>query len=228
MLVLVALGAGAAACHSPTSPSGPALLLPANVVDPMTVNAVSRFNSCVGHAFPQPSSPNSGKNYFWPASAFTSSTNQLRLYAACDGSISQPSSDTNDTSPIALSRGQAFHLYCDNSSTGLRYQEITFAPGIVGQHVRAGDFVGYADLLGNGQSPAQSWQFSSNFDIAVFEGDDSATVNYFSKLSASALAAWAARGVTSVAQTVNSASTTCASYNSNITDSGVLPFTPSL
>ena len=151
ILLAIAFAVGVLACHSPTAPSGPPALFSANVVDPMTVNAVSKFNSCVGHPFPQPNSPNSGKNYFWPASAFNSTMNQLRIYAACDGTISQPSDDTNDPSPIASSRGQAVHLYCDNSSTGIRYQEITFTPAILGQHVRAGDLVAYADLLGNGQ-----------------------------------------------------------------------------
>jgi len=154
--------------------------------------------------------------------------NQLREYAACDGTISQPADDTNDPSPIATSRGQAFHLYCDNSSTGIRYQEITFTPGILGQHVRAGDVVAYADLLGNGQSPAATWQFSSNFDIGVFEGDDSVAVNYFAKLSPAALAAWAARGVTSVAQTLNPGNPTCASFGSNIGQPDVVSFTPPL
>ena len=194
----------------------------------MTVNAVSRFNSCVGHAFPQPTSPNSGKNYFWPSSAYTSSRNQLRVYAACDGTISQTASDTNDPAPIALGRGQSLHLYCDNSSTGLRYQEVTFVPDIVGQRVRAGDLVAYANLLGNGQSPSTAWQFSSNFDIAVFEGDDSATVNYFAKLNASTFAAWSARGVTSVAQTASAGNSTCASYSSDINNPGILSFTPAL
>ena len=228
IVVALAAYAGVFACHSPTGPSGPALLLSANVVDPMTVNAVSKFNSCVGHPFPLQTSPNSGKNYFWPASSFNSTTNQLRVYAACDGTISQPQDDTNDTSPIATSRGQAFHLYCDNSSTGIRYQEITFVPGIVGLHVRAGDLIAYADLLGNGQSPAASWQFSSNFDIGVFDGDDSATVNYFSKLSAAALSAWAARGVTSAGQTINPGNPTCASFNSNIGQPDIFLFTPPL
>lgn len=218
-----------AGCHSPDGPSGPPLQLPANVVDPMTVNAVSKFNSCAGHPFPQQDSPNSGKNYFWPASTYSSTTNQLRIYAGCDGTITQPNDDTNDPSPIAQSRGQAFHLSCDRSSTGIRYQEISFDPSILGQHVKAGDAIAYADLLGNGQSPAPMWQFSSNFDIAVFQnGNDADTVNYFAALSASAFSAWAARGVTSVGQTLNPGNPTCASFNSSIGQPDIVSFVPPL
>jgi hypothetical protein len=182
--------------------AGPALLLPANVADPATVNAVSKFNSCSGHAFPQPSSPNSGKNYFWPTSSNQSTNNQLRLYAACDGTFNQNTNDTNDPSPIAASRGPSVHLFCDNSETGLRYFHINYT-GTLGQHVRAGDFLGYAAMLGTDQTPAATWQFSSNFDVAVIEGDDSVTVDYFAALTSSAFAAWAARGLTSVTQTLN-------------------------
>lgn len=226
--VVAALAVVSFACHGPTGPSGPAILLPANVVDPMTVNAVSQFDSCVGHAFPQPNSPNSGKNYFWPTSANFSSTNQLRVYAACDGTTGQNNDDTNDPSPIAASRGPMIHLYCDGSSTSLRYFHINMPPGTLGQRVRAGDFLGYAVLLGTGQNPSASWQFSSNFDIAVVEGDDSVTVNYFAKLSASAFAAWAARGVTSVAQTLNPGNPTCPDFSSTIGRPDVVSFTPPL
>ena len=225
-LILCLTGLSEIACHNATGPSGPALLLPANVVDPMTVNAVSKFNSCVGHPFPMPTSPNSGKNYFWPSSGYSSTQGQLPVYAACDGTITQPSDDTNDPSPIASSRGQAFHLSCDNSSTGLRYQEISFDPAIVGQHVNAGDRVAFADLLGNGQSPAASWPFSSNFDIGVFEGNDADTVNYFAALSATAFAAWAARGVTSVSQTLNPGNPTCSTFGSSIGQPDIVSFTP--
>lgn len=228
LVVLLAAGVCAASCHSPTDPSGPALALPVNVVDPTSVNAVSKFDSCVGHPFPQQSSPNSGKNYFWPASAFSSTTSQLPVYAGCDGTISQPMDDTNDPSPIASSRGQAFHLSCDRSSTGIRYQEISFDAGIVGQHVTAGQLIAHADLLGNGQSPAPSWQYSSNFDIAVFNGDDTNTINYFAALSADAFGVWAARGVTSVAQTLNPGNPTCAAFNSYIGQPDIVAFTPPL
>jgi hypothetical protein len=225
-LVVSAASAFLSACHSPTGPSGPALLLPANIVDPMTVNAVSQFNSCVGHAFPQPTSPNSGKNYFWPTSATSNTTDQLRLYAACDGTTSQNTNDTNDPSPVTAGRGLSIHLYCDNSSTGLRYFHVNVTPGLLGQHVRAGDLLGYAVMLGPGQSPAATWQFSSNFDVGVIQGDDSVTVNYFAALSGSALGAWAARGVTSVSQTVYPGNPTCASYSSYIGGPGILPLTP--
>ena len=159
------------ACHSPSGPSGPALSLPANVVDPATVNAVSKFNACVGHAF---------------------------------------------------------HLYCDNSETGLRYFHINFMAGLLGQHVTAGDFMGDAVLLGTDQTPSQTWQNSSNFDIAVFEGDDSVTVDYFAVLSTSSFAAWATRGLTSITQTIVTPAPICSTYDSNIGNSGILVFTPSL
>ena len=194
----------------------------------MTVNAVSKFNSCVGHAFPQPNSPNSGKNYFWPTSANFNSTDQLRLYAACDGTTGQNNDDTNDPSPSATSRGPSIHLFCDNSSTGLRYFHINVTPGTLGQHVKAGDFLGYAVMLGTGQTPAATWPFSSNFDIAVIEGDDSVTVDYFAKLTASAFAAWAPRGLTFLSQTLFPGNPTCASYSSYIGDPGILSFTPPL
>jgi hypothetical protein len=209
----------------PTSPggSGPAIQLSANIVDPLTVNAVSQFNSCVGHAFPLPSSPNSAKNYFWPTSENFSTIHQLPLYAACDGTIGQNSSDTNDPTST---RGATAHLWCDSSSTGLRYFHIDMSAGVLGQHVHAGDALGFAVMLDAGQARSAAWQFSSNFDIAVFEKDDSATVNYFAKLSASAFGAWASRGLTSVAATNYAGPSTCSSFNSNVGDQGILTFTP--
>jgi hypothetical protein len=126
----------------------------------------------------------------------------LPIYAGCAGTITQPQDDTNDTSAEAQSRGQAFHLTCDGSSTGIRYLEITFSSAIIGRHVAAGDLIAYADLLGNGQTPADTWKNSSSFDIAVYEGDDANTVDYFAALNTGAMAAWAARGVSSVTQTI--------------------------
>ena len=66
---------------------------------------------------------------------------------------------------------------------------MNFAPSIPGQHVTAGTLIGYAATLGNGQTPSRSWKYSSNFDIAVSEGSDDNTVDYFAKLSGPALAA---------------------------------------
>ena len=226
LAVFCAAALSFAACHNPSGPDGPELLLPVNVVDPGNVNAVSKFNSCVGHPFPQQNSPNSGKNYFWPSSAYSSTNGQLPIYAGCAGTITQPQDDTNDTSAQAQSRGQAFHLPCDNSSTGIRYLEITFSPDIIGRHVAAGGTIAYADLLGSGQTPAPTWQFSSTFDIAVYEGTDTSTVDYFSALSQSALSAWASRGVTSAAQTVNPGNPTCASFNATVPAPDIVSFTP--
>jgi len=212
-------------CGGPTGPSaqdGPAVQLTANAVDPATVNAVSKFNSCQGHPFPETNSPNSAKNYFWPTSTNFSTTSQLRLFAVCDGTTAQSS---NDTSANQQDRGQTIHLYCDNSSTAVRYFHVNFTPGSLG-HVRAGDFLGFASMLGAGQTPATAWTFSSNFDVAVTEGSDQNTVNYFSKLSATALAAWAARGLTSIAQTINPGNPVCGGYNLNNAD--VFLFAPVL
>lgn len=209
----------------PTAPggSGPAILLSANIVDPQSVNAVSQYNACIGHAYPLPSSPNAAKNYFWPNSTNFSTTDQLALFAACDGTTTQTSSDTNDPTSV---RGANMHLWCDNSSTGLRYFHINALGGAIGRHVSAGEKLGYAVMVNAGQAPSSAWQFSSNFDVSVIEGSDSATRNYFSKLSASAFAAWASRGVTSVAQTDFGSSPTCASYHSNVGEAGILTFTP--
>ena len=210
----------------PTSPgagSGPAILLSANIVDPLTVNAVSQYNACVGHAYPSPTSPNAAKNYFWPTSANFSTTDQLALYAACDGTTSQATSDTNDPTSV---RGANMHLWCDNSSTGLRYFHINMSAGVLGRHVSAGEKLGYAVMVSPGQAPSSAWQYSSNFDVSVIDGSDSVTFNYFAKLSASAFAAWAARGVTSVAQTNFGSSPTCSSYSSNVGETGILSFTP--
>ncbi len=91
-----------------------------------------------------------------------------------------------------------------------------------------GDFLGDAVLLGNDQTPSAIWQNSSNFDIAVFEGNDADTLDYFAALSPSALAAWAVRGVTTVVQTVYSGNPVCATFNSGIPDPGILVFSPSL
>ena len=96
----------AAGCHSATA-SNPTLLT-ANIVDPASVNAVSDFNSWAGHNFPQTNSPNSAKNYFWPNSTNFSTTNVLKEFAACSGTVGQNSDDTNANEQ---DRGQTFHLY---------------------------------------------------------------------------------------------------------------------
>lgn len=212
-----------AGCHNPASPGGgPPILLPANIADPSAINAVSQFNACVGHPFPLPSSPTSAKNYFWPTSTNFSSTDKLDVYAACDGTTGQNASDTNDPTST---RGATIHLWCDGSSTGLRYFHLNAAPGALGRHVSAGEKLGFAAMLGPGQAPSTAWQFSSNFDVAVFDGDDGATANYFAKLGASAFAAWGPRGVTSVAQTAASGGS-CTSYSSNVGDAGILSLSP--
>jgi hypothetical protein len=79
-------------------------------------------------------------------------------------------------------------------------------------------------MLGMGQSSSATWQNSSNFDIAVSEGNDNGAEDYFAKLSSSAFAAWGARGLTSVSQTINSGNPTCSSYSSNIGDPGIFSF----
>jgi hypothetical protein len=214
-----------AACSgSPSGPTGPPAALTANVVDPATVDAVSKFHSCSGHAFPD-GSPNSAKNYFWPTSANVSTTNQLREYAACSGATSQ---NSDDTAANEQDRGFTIHLTCDNSETQVRYFHINYTPGILNAHVSAGDFLGYASMLGTGQSPSATWQNSSNFDIAVSEGNDNATEDYFSKLSASAFAAWASRGLVSPSQSINAANPTCTSFTSNPGDPDILSFEPAL
>jgi hypothetical protein len=142
--------------------------------------------------------------------------------------ITQDTDDTNDPSPQAASRGPSIHLYCDNSETGLRYFHINFPAGLIGQRVKAGDFMGDAVLLGTDQTTSPIWQNSSNFDIAVFEGDDSNAVDYSAVLSSPALAAWATRGLTTITQTIVTPAPTCSTYNSNIGDPGILVFVPSL
>ena len=198
-------------------------MLTANIVDPLSVNAVSDFNSCSGHAFPQNNSPNSAKNYFWPNSTNLNTTNVLQEFAACPGKIGQ---NSDDTDPNEQDRGRTYHLYCDNSSTGLRYFHLNINPGVNGAHVSAGDLLGFATMLGTGQNPSGTWQNSSNFDIAVYEGDDDHTENYFSKLDAATFAAWSTRGLTSVANTVNPGNPTCTSFISNPGSPDIFSFSP--
>ena len=207
------------ACKSTTAANP--VLLTANVADPNDLNAVSDFNSCIGHAF---NGNNSAKNYFWPNSTNFSTNGVVKLFAACNGITSQNSDDTND--PQEFTRGQSIHLSCDNSSTALRYFHITYPPGSLGQHVTAGAFLGTATMVGNGQTPSNSWQYSSNFDIAVVEGEDDRSENYFSKLDGPTFAAWAARGVTSVSQTIVPGNPNCTSYNANVGGPGIFVFTP--
>ena len=208
------------ACGSPTEPS---IQLLANIVDPNDVNAVSAFNSCQGHPYPQPDARNSAKNYFWPNSTNFSSTTLLKEFAACDGIVDQ---STQDKGADQIDRGRTVHLYCDGSSTRLKYFHVTFAPSILGQHVKAGTLIGYAATLGNGQMPSMSWMYSSNFDIAVSEGSDDNTVDYFVKLSGLALAAWSARGLSAATPTTRAGNVTCGSYNAIFTAPDVIVFSP--
>jgi hypothetical protein len=119
-----------------------------------------------------------------------------------------------------------FHLWCDSSSTGLRYFHVNMAAGLIGRHVRAGDGLGFAAMLDAGQARSSAWQFSSNFDVAVVEKDDSTTANYFAKLSSAAFGAWGSRGLTSVAQTSFTGPSTCSSFSSNVGEPGIVSLTP--
>jgi hypothetical protein len=223
LFLIFALGLAAAGCRSDTTPSGPPVLLTANIVDPESVDAVSMFNSCSGHPFPENTSPNSAKNYFWPNSTNFSTVGQLQEFAACDGTIGQNSDDTN---PNEMDRGQTVHLYCDKSSTSLRYFHLVFAAGLIGQHVSAGALIGAASMVGTGQTPSVTWQNSSNFDVAVIDGTDDRTTNYFSKLDGPTFAAWSARGITSVVRTINPGNPTCASFLSGVGSPDVVSLAP--
>lgn len=207
-------------CH--VTDSHPTMLT-ANIVDPQSVDAVSTFNSCSGHAFPETNSPNSGKNYFWPNSTNFSTNGVLQEFAACDGTVGQ---NSDDTSANEQDRGNTVHLYCAAGSTSLRYFHITLNSGILGSHVSAGEFLGYATMLNIGQTSSGTWQNSSNFDIAVSDGNDNTTVDYFAKLDGPTFAAWSARGLTSLSQTINPGNPTCTNFDSNPGSPDVFSFSP--
>lgn len=198
--------------------------LTANVVDPQSVNAVSLFNSCVGHPYPDPASPNSAKNYFWANSTNFGTNDQLKVFAACSGTVSQTNNDTND--PSEFIRGWSVHLFCDHSSTSLRYFHLTTDSSHLGRHVNAGDLLGFGAMAQAGQPPSGSWQNSPDIDVAVNDGDDSRTQNYFASLDGPTFAAWSARGVTSLSQTVKPGNVTCANFSGYIGSADVFSFTP--
>ena len=198
--------------------------LTANVVDPQSVDAVSLFNSCVGHPYPLSNAPNSAKNYFWGNSTNFGTNDQLKEFAACSGTMNQNNDDTND--PSEFVRGESVHLYCDNSSTSVKYFHLNFDPSLLGHHVSSGDFVGFAALAQAGQSWS-NWQTSSPMDIAVNVGDDSRTQDYFASLDGAAFAAWSVRGVTSISQTTKPGNVSCANWQAYPgSPNDVLSFSP--
>ena len=210
----------------------PALLV--NIVDPLDINAISKFHSCAGHAYPAQDSPNSGKIYFWPNSTNQSTTNGLKEYAVCTGTAVQlpDDLDINETA-----RGESLHLFCDNSTTVLRYFHVNFDHSILGAHVDAGEPVGYAALVNIDGGPAQEWQYSSNFDLGVSDdntsggvvidnGVDGPSEDYFARLTPAAFTAWSVRGLTSVSQTINPGDPTCTSYSSNIGSADIVVLNP--
>ena len=199
------------------------MLLLANVVDPNDVNAVSAFHSCQGHAYPQPTAPNSAKNYFYPTSQNFSSNTLIKLFAACIGTAKQSPQDMSADQQI---RGRTLHLYCDGSSTRVKYFHVNFDAQVLGRHVQAGDQLGTASLLAEGQAASTQWQYSSDFDVAVSERDDDHTEDYFSKLSGAALAAWSARGVTAATATTRADNPRCTSYNAVFGEPDVILFSP--
>ena len=148
--------------------------------------------------------------------------NTISLFNSCVGHAQR----ADDLSPDEVSRGQSMHLYCDNSSTALRYFHLVFDAGLVGKHVTAGSLLGTASMVGDGQSPAATWQNSGNSDIAVSDQDDSRTENYFAKLSASAFAEWARRGITAVGQTAKPGNPSCPSYTSQVGDPDIRELAP--
>jgi hypothetical protein len=223
---IVGLGCGLAiaACGGTTGPGGPAVSLAANIVDPQSVNAVSDFNSCSGHAFPDTNSRNSAKNYFWPNSTNFSTNGVLPEFAVCSGTAGQ---NSDDTAANEQDRGRTLHLFCEKSSTSVRYFHLMFDASTIGQHFQAGDLIGYASMVGTGQSPSNTWQNSSNFDVAVIpNGDDATTQNYFAALDAATFSAWAGRGLTSVSQTVNPGNPVCSNFLSAPGSPDIFVFTP--
>ena len=206
--------------------TGPPILFGTNIVNPSDVNAVSKFYSCSGHPYPEQNSPNSQKNYFWPNSTNFNTSSSIAIYAACDGTINQTNDDTNDTSGSSgTTRGMTVHLFCDNTSTALRYFHLN-PTGQIGGHYSAGNQIGYADVFGGG---SVIWQNSSNFDVAVSDDNDNSTVDYFLKLNVSAWQAWSPRGLTDITQTWVSAPITCPSFNALVTDSvNIYSFSPAL
>jgi hypothetical protein len=219
--LVVLAGLGVSGCKHVTA-SDPTLLT-ANVVDPADVDAVSDFNSCSGHNFPESNSPNSAKNYFWPNSTNFSTTNVLKEFAACPGTVGQ---NSDDSDPNEQDRGQTFHVYCDGSTTAVRYFHLAINAGVSGHHVNAGDFLGYAVMVGTGQQPSATWQNSSNFDIAVVENGDDNTTDYFAALDGPTFAAWGTRGLTQLSQTINPGNPVCSSFISGVGSRDVLSFSP--
>ena len=222
VLALLSLAIAAAPACSPMAPKPTQLT--ANLVDPLTVNAVSMFNSCVGHPYPSTNSPNSGKNYFWANSTNYGTNDQLKEYAVCSGTLDQTNADTND--PQEFVRGESVHLFCDHSSTALRYFHLNLAASLLGHHVNSGDFLGYGAMAEAGQPPSGSWQNSPSIDIAVSEGDDTHTEDYFAKLDGPSFAAWSVRGVTALSQTINPGNPTCSTWSAYIGDRDILSFSP--
>lgn len=198
----------------------PPVLLSANFVRPDQVNAVSKFNSCCGHAYPQQDSPRSGKNYFWPNSTNYNSSGKIRLYAACTGSIKQTAQDTSND------RGSTVHLFCENSSTAVRYFHGVYDVPLPSGKISAGSPIGYADVSST-SSPCPSWAFCTNFDVAVSDDSDDTTVNYFSKLDSASMAEWNNRGLSDPNATNISTTAPCANFSCNVSDSSqVFSFSP--
>ena len=195
-----------AACSGP-----PASLV--NPVDPAEIHHVSKYNSCCGHAYPEQDSPNSAKHYFYPVDSLVNTNDRIHVYAACAGKVVQENRDMDSQAipGIGEPRGQHFHLYCDGSSTRLRYFHVNHAAALLGSHVDAGALLGTADVrcqVGTPPNPEQC----SDFDVAVSDHSDEETASLFSRLTPEALAAWAPRGLTSVSQVLRTPAPTCEAY----------------
>jgi len=197
---------------------GPAVNLTASPLAPDDIMYVSKFHSCNGHAFPQIDSPNSAKHYFYPIYSKENTNDLVPLYAACSGTVKMMQNDRGESElPNGLGvRGRRFHLFCDDSSTGLEYFHVNFDDSLLGTHVKAGDLLGHADTRVGGVCQHGG---CSNFDIAMADGSDDAQVSLFSRMDATVLALWVARGITDVSVVTRSPGPTCTTWRTPNSDS---------
>lgn len=130
------------------------------VQSPSRIARVSKFYSCLGHPYPQQSSLNSGKHYFYPTTNSEDtgptlpvsgaeapvpfSDDRIFLVAPCDGTIVMTADDANgnsasgggfpagflDSGGNPAPRGLIYHFSCSHSQTSLRYFHLILNPSL--------------------------------------------------------------------------------------------------
>lgn len=158
-----------------------------NYVDVSQIAYVSKFRSCSGHEYySDTDTGTSNKHYFIPIDSLDDTNDKIKTYAIWDGEITE----LNPVTPCEFIPGPNEDHYCRGQHICIhsgpydaRYMHVALKEGLgIGSKVQAGDFIGYADTRGGGNS----------FDLAILTHRDNETKSFFELMPDSVFAEYTA------------------------------------